>query len=417
RMFRAEVARRRGNPQEAHRLEQEAFGILRDCVVHEVERRPVTPRSTLLSDQIAWGRCPIRLDLAGGWTDTPPYCLEFGGRVVNVALDLNGQPPIQVFARVSPEPRLTIRSIDQGVEERIESFEDLLRHEGLGGGFAVARVALALAGFHPRFCGNSFDTLTRQLKTFGGGLELSMLAAVPKGSGLGVSSILAATLLGVLSDVCSLSWNRLDLMARVSALEQLLTSGGGWQDQLGGVLGGVKWIETAPGLDQRPTLRWLPGQFFLNPEIRQSMALYYTGITRVARNVLGEIVRGLFLNESGRLQTLDGIGRNAVFAQEAIQQQDYPAFIHAVHNSWTLNQELDSGTNPPAVQAIIEKCGPELAAGKLVGAGGGGYLFMMARDSDGMKAIRRRLIAEPPNSRARFVEFSLSEEGLQITRS
>jgi galactokinase/mevalonate kinase-like predicted kinase len=417
RMFRAEVARRRGDSTRAAAAEREAFAILRDCVVQRVERQPVRPRSTVLSDQIVWGRCPVRLDLAGGWTDTPPYCLEFGGRVVNVAVDLNGQPPIQVFARLSNEPRLTIRSIDLGLEERIETYDDVLRLEGLGSGFAVARAAFALAGFHPRFGEGRFDTLRRQLEEFGGGLELSMLSAVPKGSGLGVSSLLATTLLGTLSDVCGLAWNRLDLMARVSALEQLLTSGGGWQDQLGGMLEGVKWIETAPGLDQTPTFRWLPGRFFQGTDSKDAMALYYTGITRVARNVLGEIVRGLFLNDHDRLNVLDGIGRNAVFAREALQQQDFKALVRAVRASWTLNQKLDSGTNPPEVQAIVERCGSELAACKLLGAGGGGYLLLIAQDPDAARVLRRRLASAPPNQRARFVDFALSEQGLHVTRS
>ena len=66
-------------------------------------------------DQIVWARSPVRLDLAGGWTDTPPYCIEHGGKVLNVAVDLNGQPPIQVFARLSDRPELVVRSIDLGV--------------------------------------------------------------------------------------------------------------------------------------------------------------------------------------------------------------------------------------------------------------------------------------------------------------
>ena len=417
RMFRAEVSRLRGEVAAASASEREAFAILRDCVVQRAERKPARPHSTVLSDQIVWGRCPVRLDLAGGWTDTPPYCLEFGGRVVNVAVDLNGQPPIQVFARLSPEPRLTIRSIDLGVEDRIETCGELLRPEGLGSGFAVARAAFALAGFHPRFGDGRVTSLRRQLEEFGGGIELSMLSAVPKGSGLGVSSLLATTLLGTLSDVCGLAWNRLDLMARVSALEQLLTSGGGWQDQLGGMFEGVKWIETAPGLEQTPTLRWLPGHFFQTSDYKDAMSLYYTGITRIARNVLGEIVRGLFLNDHDRLTVLDGIGRNAVFAQEAIQQQDFKAFNRAIRSSWALNQQLDSGTNPSEVQAIVEHCGSELAACKLLGAGGGGYLLLIAQDPDAARALRRRLMSEPPNPRARFVDFTLSEQGLHVTRS
>jgi hypothetical protein len=69
-------------------------------------------RINIFPDQIIWGRSPARLDLAGGWSDTPPYCLQNGGSVLNMAVELNGQPPIQAFIRLSPEKRIILRSID-----------------------------------------------------------------------------------------------------------------------------------------------------------------------------------------------------------------------------------------------------------------------------------------------------------------
>jgi hypothetical protein len=73
--------------------EAESFTQLRQAIVAPLEAVPVTPRRCVLEDQIIWGRSPVRLDLAGGWTDTPPYCIQHGGRVVNLAVNLNGQPP------------------------------------------------------------------------------------------------------------------------------------------------------------------------------------------------------------------------------------------------------------------------------------------------------------------------------------
>ena len=93
----------------------------------------------------------------------------------------------------------------------------------------------------------------------GGGIELSMVCAIPKGSGLGTSSILAATLLGTIGELCGLDWTRDDVFQRTMALEQMLTSGGGWQDQVGGIAPGLKLIETAPACRRPPssaTCRW-----------------------------------------------------------------------------------------------------------------------------------------------------------------
>ena len=86
---------------------------------------PAVPENTLRSDEIVWGRAPARLDLAGGWTDTPPFSLEFGGCVLNASVLLNGQPPVQAFARVMEEPLIRIRSIDRGTHVDVPDWETL----------------------------------------------------------------------------------------------------------------------------------------------------------------------------------------------------------------------------------------------------------------------------------------------------
>jgi galactokinase/mevalonate kinase-like predicted kinase len=369
-------------------------------------------------DQIVWGRSPVRLDLAGGWTDTPPYCLEFGGHVVNLAVDLNGQPPIQAFAKLSPRPELVMRSIDLGAEQRVRTYEELDTFARPGSEFAIAKAAFALAGFLPRFhAAGGYRSLTEQLREFGGGIEVSLLCAVPKGSGLGTSSILAATVLATLGDLCGLGWDRSVLFTRTLALEQLLTTGGGWQDQAGGIYRGVKLVETAPGIKQQPILRWLPDHLFRDQRANETVLLYYTGITRLAAGILHEIVRGIFLNSARCLDTIAEIGANARVAFNAIQRDDYDAVAAAIRTSWRLNQQLDAGTNPPEVRAILDRVGDWLAATKLLGAGGGGYLLMFAKDPAAARRIREELTLRPPNPRARFVTMRLSDSGLQLTRS
>ena len=149
-----------------------------------------------------------------------------------------------------------------GLVERLKSYDDVRAYDKLGSGFTLARAAFALAGFHPDFNGGGFQSLEEQLKAMGGGVEISMLAATPKGSGLGTSSILAATILGVLSDFAGLSWDKVEVTQRTLALEQMLTSGGGWQDQVGGVFPGIKLVKTVPGLNRSQIgLKRLPWTF------------------------------------------------------------------------------------------------------------------------------------------------------------
>ncbi len=416
-MLASHLAQLGGDASAAEAAEQAAFGVLHDAVLAPVLEDKVHPVCHLLEDQIVWGRSPARLDLAGGWTDTPPYCIEYGGSVLNMAVMLNGQPPVQVFGRLIREPKLVIRSIDLGLSATWETYEDVQQFADLGSGFTVARAAFALAGFAPPFCAERFGSLRKQLEAFGGGIEISMLAAIPKGSGLGTSSILAATLLGVLGDLAGLGWDLSAVSRRVLALEQMLTSGGGWQDQIGGLYGGVKLIETRPGFSQEPVLRWAPPSFFEDPGMRGRLLLYYTGITRVARSILGEIVRGLFLNDRERVDVIRQIGVHAVGLYERILQHDQEGFAVGLARSWTLNQRLDQGTSVPEVEALIRSCGGALSSCKLAGAGGGGYLLLLARDADAAGWIRKQLTGNPPNARARFVEMSVAAEGLQVTRS
>jgi galactokinase/mevalonate kinase-like predicted kinase len=416
-MFRAAVLRSR-QQSGWEQFEAAAFAHLRDLIVREAQLSPASPRRNVIEDQIVWARSPVRLDLAGGWSDTPPYCLEFGGKVLNVGVNINGQPPVQVFAKLCERPELVIRSIDLGAEERVRTYAELESFAQPGSSFALAKAALALTGFLPRFHANGeFPSLEAQLRDFGSGLELSLLAAAPKGSGLGTSSILAATVLAALGELCGLNWDRHVLFSRTLALEQMLTTGGGWQDQAGGLYRGLKLVETAPGLTQRPTLRWLPDYLFGHEFANHRILLYYTGVTRLAKNILADIVRGIFLNSPSHLGLIADIAANAEVASAATQHCDYELLAAAIRESWRLNMRLDSGTNPPEIERILSAVKDYLRAAKLLGAGGGGYLLMFARDEEAAARIRQTLTTHPPNVRARFVNFSLSDTGLQVTRS
>lgn len=396
---------------------EQAFGLLREGLTRQVLAQPQQPRLSVYRDQIVWGRSPVRIDIAGGWTDTPPYCLLEGGNVVNLAIELNGQPPLQVYVKPAVEPHIILRSIDLGASEVVETYEELQQYNKVGSPFSIPKAALALAGFVPAFSADHFPSLKAQLESFGSGIELTLLSAVPAGSGLGTSSILAATVLGAVSDFCALAWDKNEIGRRTLILEQLLTTGGGWQDQFGGVLGGVKLLQTQSGFLQDPLVRWLPADIYNSPEYRQCHLLYYTGITRTAKQILAEIVRRMFLNNREELSLLRQMKDHAMNMYEALQRQDFQQMGQLVRLTWEQNQLLDSGTNPEAVRrqtALID----DLCLGyKLPGAGGGGYLYMVAKDPEAAARIRKILMENRLNDNARFVDMSLSATGLQISRS
>ena len=368
------------------------------------------PSLCVADDQIVWGRSPVRIDIAGGWTDTPPYCLMEGGNVINFAIELNGQPPLQAYVRPSKELRVVLRSIDLGAMEVVETTEQLTDFMHVGSPFSIPKAALVLSGFGKR-------VLREELEAFGTGIELTLLSAIPAGSGLGTSSILASTVLGALNDFCGLGWDKNEIGHRTLMLEQMLTTGGGWQDQFGGVLGGVKLLQTGRGFDQSPQVRWLPNDLWTQPEFRACHLLYYTGITRTAKSILAEIVRRMFLNHHEELSLLREMKAHTIEMYEAIQRNDFLQMGLLVRKTWLQNQALDSGTNPPQV-AVLTSLIDDLCLGyKLPGAGGGGYLYMIAKDPEAAARIKQILGEHRQNKNARFVEMTLSTKGLQISRS
>ena len=414
-MFRSELNRLRG--RECQTAEDKAFGLLREGLTERVLAERQSPMMSVYNDQIVWGRSPVRIDIAGGWTDTPPYCLMEGGSVVNLAIELNGQPPLQTYVRPCKEPKIVLRSIDLGAVETIETYEELADFRHVGSPFSIPKAALALSGFLPGFSTEKFSSLRQQLEAFGCGIELTLLSAIPAGSGLGTSSMLAATVLGALNDFCGLTWDKVEIGCRTLVLEQLLTTGGGWQDQFGGILQGVKLLQTERGFDQAPTVRWLPTEIYTQPEYNACHLLYYTGITRTAKKILAEIVRRMFLNHNSELMLLREMKSHAFDMYEAIQRADFDLMGRLVRKTWMQNQAIDNGTNPAAVQQITSQIDDLCLGYKLSGAGGRGYLYMVAKDPDAAARIRTILNANRPNANARFVEMSLSTKGLQVSRS
>ena len=414
-MFRAQVLRKKG--LDATDADSRAFTLLREALASASPDSVSAPSLNVQPDQIVWSRSPVRIDLAGGWSDTPPFCLLEGGNVVNVAIELNGQPPLQAYVKPCREPKIVCRSIDLGATEVIETYEQLREFNRVGSPFSIPKAALALAGFHPDFSSTSYPTLKSRLEAFGTGIEITLFSAIPAGSGLGTSSVLASTVLGALNDFCALGWDRNEICLRTVALEQLLTTGGGWQDQFGGIFGGVKLLQTERGFDQNPQIRWLPDSLFTDPGYAPCHLLYYTGLTRTAKHILAEIVRRMFLNQGSQLHLLRMMKSHALDMYEAIQLQDFDKYGRLLRRTWEQNKLLDSGTSTPEVEAITSRIDDLCLGYKLPGAGGGGYLYMVAKDPDAAARIRHILSTTPPNANARFVDMSLSKTGLQITRS
>ncbi|MCF0199434.1 MAG: bifunctional fucokinase/L-fucose-1-P-guanylyltransferase, partial [Bacteroidaceae bacterium] len=156
---------------------------------------------------------------------------------------------------------------------------------------------------------------------------------------------------------------------------------------------------------------------YTDPQYSACHLLFYTGITRTAKQILAEIVKNMFLFDSGTLSLLQEMKEHTMELYNAVLHNDFEQLGRLVGTSWAQNKALDRGTNPEAVERIIREIDDLCFGYKLPGAGGGGYLYMIAKDPQAAALIRQRLTELHINDKARFVDMRLSRTGLQVSRS
>jgi len=240
--------------EEADRLQTVAFERVRDAVhAGAADGSAWGPLAEWACDEVSV-EAPPRVDLGGGWSDTPPFCLDWGGTVLNIAIELNGACPIRTSMRRIAEPEIRCSVRESGETAVYSTAEQVLAPADPGSPFTIARMALVLAGIV-----KPGHELRRVLRSHGGGLEICTSVGLPMGSGLGTSSILSATVLRALAAMGGVTLSDVALTDEVSCLEQMMTTGGGWQDQAGGIFPGAKVVTSGPGLRQRlrvEPIRW-----------------------------------------------------------------------------------------------------------------------------------------------------------------
>ena len=399
------------------RVQDLAFHNLSQAIVLTGKTKNRSPRNMLRRDEIIWGRAPARLDLGGGWTDTPPYALEHGGKVINAAANLNGQPPIHVYARIIEPLEIRIASIDHGVRIVVNELDELLDYKQPTSEFALSKAALALSGLSPdrAHWPKHAKTLQDILHRFGGGIELTTLAAIPSGSGLGTSSIMGAVLLSVIHRMMGRKLSLRELFHSVLQLEQELTTGGGWQDQVGGTVEGVKLIVTEAGMVPDPEIHpVLPDLCDPNSNGGQTL-LYYTGMRRLAKNILRNVVGNYLDRDRRAIATLKKLRRLPPLIEGRLSLKDIQGFGESVDLAWRLNKEIDPDSSTPEIEEILAAFKPFMYGAKLLGAGGGGFLLVICKSREDAIEARRQLEENPPNALARFFEYDISHTGLEVT--
>ena len=390
--------------------------MVTDAIAQLVGHRvpvPIEPaRAAIVPGQMVVATSPVRIDLAGGWSDTPPICHELGGTVVNAAVSLGGRQPLQAVAQLSDEPVVRITSIDLGRSVEFVRTEDLLSFRDRLDWSAIPKAALVLSGLVPA---DASVRLEDWLAGVGGGVRLTVFAAVPKGSGLGTSSILGATVLAALARLTGTEHPLDELTARTSMLEQLMRTGGGWQDQLGGVVPGCKILRTPAGELQRPAVERIDIPDTARQELADRTILYYTGMQRLAANILQNVVGRYLARDPECVSIVHQLKSDAERMHSELTGGDIDAFARTLGDYWTLKQRLDAGASTPEIESLLDPVRDELSGYELPGAGGGGFLLLIARDIGAAARVRGTLDALRPNRTARRYEAAIDAQGLRVS--
>lgn len=353
-----------------------------------------------------------RLDIAGGWTDTPPISYEHGGKVTNFAILIDGKRPIGARVKQIEEPKLVLVMGTETLE--IKTVDDLCGYTQPQTPGALLKAAFCCAEIVSI---DKKETLAEQLKSqYDSGFELHTWSNLPTGSGLGTSSILAGAVLAALWKCTGRTFTDDDLVHAVLHLEQMLTTGGGWQDQVGGLVGGFKVAESPATLPlQVKTTKVLTPDGFADT-FSQHLVLIYTGKTRLARNLLQNVIRNWYARDPALVKNADNLVSTAADSVKALETGDLAALGACMSSYWDQKKFMAPGCEPQFVKAMLNAMAPHVHGGSMAGAGGGGFMYVLAKKPNAaveLEAIVRAAV--PDIADVKFHDVQVDAVGLHIS--
>lgn len=369
-------------------------------------------QSCMLPDYDHWikAECPARLDLSGGWSDTPPITYEHGGAVTGVSITVNGKKPIGAKVKRIKNPVIVLVSeVSQLVIQNLLDMEDYTNPYSSG-----ALVKAAFICTETITLSSSMSLKEQLMSKYQGGFEVHTWTNLPQGSGLGTSSILAGA---VIAAICTATGKKVDsrsLIHLIIYLEQLLTTGGGWQDQVAGLLGGVTTGMSEAKIPLFIDLKQHPVSSAIIKEFNKLLILIYTGKTRLARNLLQNVVRDWYARKQDILSTVDQLEKLAHFCSDAFQDGNLPLVGQCVDRYWELKKKMAPGCEPAAIRNLMQNLRPHVFGMSLAGAGGGGFFYAIAKDSS-LKIQLNEIISKIPDLKGAVIyNATVDTEGMKL---
>jgi len=312
---------------------------------------------------IGHARAPLRIDLAGGWTDVGPYSTAAGGAVVNVAVALHAHA--QVRRR---RGGVSLHALDLGAAVTARRTEEL-RPDG------------------------EFGLLKAAARRYGpaGGFEVLTSSEAPAGSGLGGSGAMGVALVAAFAALRDERPLAAEVARRAFELEaQDVGILGGQQDQYAAALGGCLWLEFgAPAVSA--TRLTLPAG--VRQELERHLVLCYSGVSRLSADVHAQVWSRYRAGDAATTRALDGLRACAFAMRDALLAGDLPAVAEVLSRNWAHQRALGPGMETARMRELERTAMRAGAAGaKACGAGAGGCMVFLARAGkafDVAEALRR----------------------------
>ena len=340
---------------------------------------------------------PARIDFAGGWSDTPPICFKEGGTVLSAAVTVDGKRPIEVTVSPRSDRFVKVVSRDLGKRCILRSAAEIADHHDPSDWCCLVKSALTVTKFE-----------------FGSrGIDIEISSGLPKGSGMGTSSILgAATIAALIGEIDIARVGELTL-----ELEREMRTGGGWQDQFAGIAPGLKLMRSKPGVRQKIDIIPINPPAAFMKEFGKRSLLYFTGQKRMARNVLRRVI-GFYADNPhnfGKI-LIKSIKSGAEHAAKAVASGDMEAFARCVRDYWRDKKLLDAGSTNEKVDDMMDAIRPYVSAATLAGAGGGGFMYILAKSPADARRVREMLENHPSAPGSRFYDLSIDSVGMRIAK-
>lgn len=325
-------------------------------------------------------RAPLRISFCGGGTDVPPYPQERGGAVLSCTIDKYAYASL----RPRPDNAIEVRSLDYDVVAKYDRRDPL----PFNGELDLVKAVI-----------NHFAAPT--------GLDLFLHSDAPPGTGLGSSSTIIVALLGLFQSWLKLPMTDYELASLAYRIERAdLGIVGGMQDHYAATFGGFNFIEFHADSVIVNSLRIEPAT--LN-ELQYRLLMCYTGQTHLSAKILTEQVAGYVERRPQVVSALDGMKALAVQMKNALLLNQLDQFGALLHEAWLLKRHLATQISDAHIDELYA-CAREAGAigGKILGAGGGGYLLTFC-PFDRKHIVAARLEA----AGGKVVDFRFEGQGLQ----